>query len=59
MSLIAAIRRESIYLSHIVRTLLLLARIKPDSRRTIVDIVERQARATPEAPGNGARLEGA
>src|SRR6201995_2624486 len=50
MSLIAAIRRESIYLRHIVRTLLLLARIKPDSRRTIVDIVERQARATPNAP---------
>src|ERR1700761_3808914 len=50
MSLIAAIRRESIYLQHIVRTLLLLARIKPDSRRTIVDIVERQARATPNAP---------
>ena len=50
MNLIAAIRRESIYLSHIVRTLLLLARIKPDSRRTIVDIVERRARATPRAP---------
>ena len=50
MSLIAAIRRESIYLSHIVRTLLLLARIKPDSHHTIVDIVERQARATPDAP---------
>ncbi len=49
MSLIAAIRRESIYLSHIVRTLVLLARIKPNSRRTIVDIVERQARATPQA----------
>src|SRR6185437_11232705 len=38
------------YLSHIGRTLLLLARIKPGSRRTIVDIVERQARATPAAP---------
>jgi fatty-acyl-CoA synthase len=50
MSLIAALRRESIYLSHIVRTLLRLARIKPDSRRTIVDIVEAQARATPGAP---------
>jgi fatty-acyl-CoA synthase len=50
MNLIAAIRRESIYLSHIVRTLLLLARIKPDSRRTIVDIVEARARATPGAP---------
>ena len=50
MSLIAAIRRESIYLSHIVRTLLLLARIRPDSHRTIIDIVERQAHHTPNAP---------
>ena len=50
MSLIAAIRRETIYLSHIVRTLRMLARIKPDSCRTIVDIVEAQARATPDAP---------
>ncbi len=50
MSLAAAIRREAIYLSHILRTLVLLARIKPDGRRTIVDIVEKQARATPDAP---------
>jgi fatty-acyl-CoA synthase len=50
MTLAAAIRREAVYLSHIVRTLLLLARIKPDSTRTIVDIVEAQARATPDAP---------
>ncbi|MGZ5921831.1 MAG: long-chain-acyl-CoA synthetase [Rhizomicrobium sp.] len=50
MSLFAAIRRETIYLSHIARTLLMLARIKPDSTRTIVDIVEAQARATPQAP---------
>ena len=50
MSLAAAIRREAVYLSHIVRTLLMLARIKPDSTRTIVDIVEARARATPEAP---------
>jgi fatty-acyl-CoA synthase len=50
MSLFAAIRREAVYLSHIARTLLLLARIKPDSTRTIVDIVEAQARATPQAP---------
>ena len=50
MSLFAAIRRETVYLSHIVRTLLMLARIKPGSTRTIVDIVEAQARATPQAP---------
>jgi fatty-acyl-CoA synthase len=50
MSLVAAIRREAVYLSHISYTLLMLARIKPDSSRTIVDIVEAQARATPHAP---------
>ena len=50
MSLVAAIRREAVYFSHISYTLLLLARIKPDSSRTIVDIVEAQARATPQAP---------
>src|SRR6201985_2339424 len=50
MNLIAAIRREAVYLSHIVRTMLMLARIKPDSTRTIVDIVEAQALATPQAP---------
>ncbi|HEX4105999.1 MAG TPA: long-chain-acyl-CoA synthetase [Rhizomicrobium sp.] len=50
MSLAAAIRREAIYLNHILRTLVLLARVKPDSRHTIVDIVEKQARATPDAP---------
>ncbi len=50
MNLTAAIRREAVYLSHIARTLLMLARIKPDSKRTIVDIVEARARATPLAP---------
>jgi len=50
MTLAAAIRREAVYLSHILRTLLLLAPIKPGSTRTIVDVVEAQARATPEAP---------
>jgi len=50
MSLAAAIRREAIYLSHIMRTLAMLVSVKPDSTRTIVDIVEKQARATPDAP---------
>jgi fatty-acyl-CoA synthase len=50
MSLIAAVRREYIYASSILRTLWLLRRIKPDSPRTIVDIVEGFARRTPEAP---------
>src|ERR1700722_5071635 len=50
MSLAAAIRREAIYLSHILRTLAMLVSVKPDSTRTIVDIVEKQARATPDAP---------
>src|SRR6185312_16427525 len=50
MSLVAAIRREAIYLRHILRTLALLKSVKPDSARTIVDIVEKQVRATPKAP---------
>ena len=49
MSLAAAIRREAIYLSHILRTLAMLVSVKPDSTRTIVDIVEKQAQATPDA----------
>jgi fatty-acyl-CoA synthase len=50
MSLMAAVRREAVYLTHIVRTLWLLRRLKPDSTRTIVDIVEAQARKRPHAP---------
>src|SRR6185312_11507588 len=50
MSLVAAIRREAIYLRHILRTLALLKSVKPDSASTIVDIVEKQVRATPKAP---------
>jgi fatty-acyl-CoA synthase len=44
------IRRESIYLSSIGRTLWRMRHVKPDSPRTIVDIIEHQARATPDAP---------
>lgn len=50
MSLAAAIRREYVYLSHIVRTLWMLRRLKPHATRTIVDIVEDQARRRPHAP---------
>jgi fatty-acyl-CoA synthase len=44
---LAAIRREYIYLTTIARTLWLLSKIKPDATRTIVDIVERQAKKRP------------
>jgi len=47
VGLINAIRRESIYLSSIVRTLWLLRRVKPNATRSIVDIVEGQARRRP------------
>jgi fatty-acyl-CoA synthase len=47
MGLIAAIRREYNYLSHVVPTLWMLRLVKPDSSRTIVDVVEAQARARP------------
>jgi fatty-acyl-CoA synthase len=49
VSLTAAIRREYIYLSSIARTLWLLRRVKPGSNRTIVDIVEGQAKKRPHA----------
>ncbi len=48
-----AIRREYIYLTSIARTLWLLRLVKPNATRSIVDIVERQAR---RRPGNIAIL---
>jgi fatty-acyl-CoA synthase len=50
MHLFAALRREYIYLTTIVRTLWMLRRLTPDATRSIVDIVEDWARKTPEAP---------
>ena len=49
MSLISAIKREYTYITTIVRTLWLLRLIKPNATRSIVDIVESQAR---KRPGN-------
>ncbi len=45
------LRREYIYLTCIARTLWLLRLVKPNATRSIVDIVERQAR---RRPGNAA-----
>ncbi|MFO1247100.1 MAG: AMP-binding protein [Alphaproteobacteria bacterium] len=53
MGLISAVKREAIYLGSIARTLWLLRLVKPHSTRSIVDIVEGQARAR---PGNAAIL---
>jgi fatty-acyl-CoA synthase len=50
MSLWSAVRREYIYLSTVARTLLLLRRLKPEAKRTIVDVVEEWAAKTPNAP---------
>jgi len=50
MGLSAAIRREYIYVSSILRTLWLLRPVKPHSTRTIADIVAAQAKKTPDAP---------
>ena len=47
LSLTRAIRREYVYLTAIARTLLLLMQVKPDATRSIVDIVEAQARKRP------------
>jgi fatty-acyl-CoA synthase len=48
MGLFGAVAREATYISSIGRTLLALRGVTPDSPRTIVDIVEAQARATPD-----------
>jgi len=45
---IGAIRREYIYLTSIARTLWLLRLVKPHATRSIVDIVESQARERPD-----------
>jgi len=47
LSLTHAIKREYIYLASIARTLWLLRLVKPNATRSIVDIVERQARKRP------------
>src|SRR6476661_2415389 len=44
---LAAIRREYIYLTSIARTVQLLSRIKPNATRSIVVIVEEQVAARP------------
>jgi fatty-acyl-CoA synthase len=48
LGLISAVKREAIYLGSIARTLWLLRLVKPHSTRSIVDIVEGQARARPD-----------
>jgi fatty-acyl-CoA synthase len=48
LGLIAAIRREYVYISSIARTLWLLRLVKPGATRSIVDIVEGQARRRPD-----------
>jgi fatty-acyl-CoA synthase len=53
LGLIGAIRREYIYITSIARTLWLLRLVKPNATRSIVDIVEDQAR---RRPGNIAIL---
>jgi len=53
LSLIGGIKREYIYLTSIARTLWLLRLVKPRATRSIVDIVEGQAR---KRPGNIALL---
>jgi fatty-acyl-CoA synthase len=47
LSLISAIRREYVYLASIARTLWLLRLVKPNATRSIVDIVEAQAKKRP------------
>jgi fatty-acyl-CoA synthase len=53
LSFASAIRREFIYLTTIARTLWLLRLVKPQATRSIVDIIEAQAK---KRPGNIAIL---
>jgi len=48
LSLLRAIRRETVYLTTIARTLWLLRLVKPNATRSIVDIVEAQAKKRPD-----------
>ncbi|MBV9548589.1 MAG: long-chain-acyl-CoA synthetase [Alphaproteobacteria bacterium] len=50
MAIAAALRREYIYISTILRTLWLLRLVKPGATRLICDIVAAHARKTPQAP---------
>jgi fatty-acyl-CoA synthase len=50
MGLFAEIRREFIYLWHVGLTLWMLRLVKPNSTRTIVDIVEQRAARHPDNP---------
>ena len=50
MAFIAAVRRESVFVASLARAFWRLRGVKPDSRTTIVDIVEAWARRTPEKP---------
>ena len=49
MGLFDAVAREYAYISAVGRTLIGMRAVRPDSAHTIVDIVEAQARATPDA----------
>ncbi len=49
MGLFDGLTRESTYISAIVRTLIGMRGVKPDSPHTIVDIIQSQARETPDA----------
>jgi fatty-acyl-CoA synthase len=49
MGLLDAVAREYTYVAAISRTLIGMRDVKPNSAHTIVDIVEAQARATPDA----------
>src|SRR2546423_11535288 len=50
MSFTQAVWRESVYVASLARTFWRLRSAKPDSRYTIVDIIEHWARHTPDNP---------
>ena len=49
MGLFEGFRREEIYITSVGRSLFRMRHVKPDSPITVVDIVDRFAKATPNA----------
>jgi len=50
MALLDALRRDAVFLSSMLRTGLRIRRYRPDGPHTVADVIEEQARRSPEAP---------
>jgi len=50
MGLFDGIRREAVYIAAVARLLRYIRNVKPDSKSTVIDLLERHARERPDAP---------